>query len=129
MIYLDTNILVYLLEGGYPFTISVAEELEKAHARGEGLITSVISLTEFMAGRPKTASNAVKTVPFLSLLPVDATIASTAATFQREHGLAIGDALHLATSIEYDCETLFTNDAKLAKAATKYVNVLQPVAA
>lgn len=130
MIYLDTNILIYVLEGGYPFTLSAARELEHAQARNQQFITSTLTITEFMAGRTESPpTHPLQTVPSLTLWPVDEAIAMRAAGLQRVHSLEIGDAVHLATSLERHCELFFTNDNVLAKVAARHGKVLKPTAA
>lgn len=129
MTYVDTNILVYLLEGGSPFTVSVAKELQRLADEQRAIVTSVLTFTEFMTGHEASATDTLKSVPRLDFMPLDEHIALRAAALQRDHRISIGDAIHLATCAELGCTQFFTNDARLAKVATEYCKVLKPAAA
>jgi predicted nucleic acid-binding protein len=129
VVYLDTVILIYLLEGHPSFGQSIATELTRLESQGQTFTTSVLTITEYLAGTSETTTEALKQIQRLSFVAVDEAIATRSADLQREHGLKIGDAIHLATCLERGCELFFTNDQKLAKAAKDYCVVLRPAAA
>ncbi len=124
MVYVDTNILIYLLEGK-EWSHPIADKLT---ALSLPLKTSALTITEFLSGAInfEDARASLYQMPSLVFIKVNEPIAERAADLQKNHGLKIGDALHLATAIEGDCTYFFTNDLKLAKAAGKYLAVLKP---
>lgn len=129
MVYLDTMIIIYLLEDNHTYAQSIEDELKRLWSIGHEFASSTLTLTEYLSGTTETTNNRLKEVQGLSFVTLDETIAAQAGILKRRENLKIGDAVHLATCIHTVCEVLFTNDAKLARAATKYVNVLQPAAA
>lgn len=125
VVYIDTNIIVYLLEGTDNFGQKVAAKLTAFQDAGRSLVTSSITITEFLAGTPDNAAfSSLETMPGLTFIDVTKNIALRAAELQRLHKLTIGDAIHLASCLEYRSKSLFTNDVKLSNIAKGYVEVL-----
>ncbi len=122
-IYLDTNILIYLLEDNGSDSIRVADMLDCARAEGSAFVTSVLTLTEFMVGSAAVTTPLLE-IPNMTLVAMDTTIAQKAGELQRTHGLTIGDSIHVATAISLQTTSFFTNDRELAKRLPKYI---QPV--
>ncbi len=129
MVYVDTNILIYLLEKNERYVDGLILTMEQLLTEGQTFLTSVLTLSEFLAKRLDSSPTMFDDVQALSLAAIDETIACKAGLLQRQHTLKIGDALHLATSIERGCQTFFTNDAHLASIAAAYGKVLRPSAA
>ncbi len=129
MIYLDTNILIYLLEDYPKYAQSVEDELFRLSEEQHQFVTSLLTITEFLAGTKGTSLSTLKQITQLRVAAINEFTAVKAAELQKHHRLNIGDAFHLATSLEQDCQLFFTNDTKLAKAAANYCEVLRPVAA
>ena len=124
MTYLDTNILIYLLEGHQQYGNLVATTLEELTAQNQLLITSSITVTEFLAGTSSSSLATLQQVPKLRFITLDEDLAERAAMLQRNQpSLQIGDAIHLATAIQEQAELFFTNDKLLAKNASNYLAV------
>lgn len=123
MIYLDTNILIYLLEQHDTYSNLVAEALEESAKSNVTLVTSTVTVTEFLAGTAPSSLATLHKVPRLQFISLSENLAEQAALLQRENNLQIGDAIHLATAIERQVEVFFTNDKQLAKIAKKYLVV------
>ena len=124
MLYLDTNILIYLFESHDPFSEQVARILEEFTSESKLLATSVVAVTEFLAGTDSSSLATLHKVPNLMIIPLDESLAADAAVLQRKHKIQIGDSLHLATAIHKQAESFFTNDKKLAKVVEKYIPVI-----
>ncbi len=125
-LYLDTNILIYLFELHGTYSQRVAEVLQKfTEADGDAeLITSTITITEFLAGTTSSDLGTLSRVPRLRFITLDECLAEQAADLQRSNNLQIGDAIHLATAIAHGgAGALFTNDKHLAKIAQRHVTV------
>jgi predicted nucleic acid-binding protein len=126
MLYLDTNILIYLFELHDPHSDRVASKLEKFGNEGDRFVTSVIAVTEFLAGTASSNLETLHKVPRLSIIALDENLAEQAAILQRKSRVQIGDSIHLATAIQQQAETFFTNDKELAKVAKEYMSVISP---
>jgi predicted nucleic acid-binding protein len=124
MFYIDTNILIYLFELHDPYSKQVANILEEATNNGKQLVTSTITVTEFLAGTTSSSLETLHKVPNLNLIPVDEKLAEQAAILQREASIKIGDSIHLATAIQQKAETFFTYDKKLSKVVEKYMSII-----
>ncbi len=121
MIYLDTNILVYWLENR-PQANQIAQKLTDAD---QPITTSTLAITEFLAGVDSpNVKQALYSVSSLTFIDVDKDVAEKAASLQKQCGLKIGDAIHLASAINKRCSAFFTNDLKLAQVAEDYLEVL-----
>ena len=124
MLYIDTNILIYLFESHDPYSQKVATILEEFTDDGKQLITSAVTVTEFLAGTTLSSLETLHKVPNLNIIPVDENLAEQAAILQRKNSIKIGDSIHLATAIQQKAEAFFTNDKKLTKIVEKYMSVI-----
>ena len=121
--YVDTNILIYLFELHDPYSQQVASMLEKNSQEGKLLMTSVITITEFLAGTISSTLETLRQVPNLDFITLDEDLAEQSAILQRKHKLQIGDSIHLASAIKNNAETFLSNDKQLLKVAEKYMSV------
>ena len=123
MVYLDTNVLIYLLERHASYSERVADALDELRSQKQSFLTSVIAITEFLAGTKSPNHKALHRVAHLNFEVLDENSATQAALIQRKHKLQIGDAIHLATAISQGATLFFTNDKPLAKVAKAYLPV------
>ena len=124
MLYLDTNVLIYLFELHDPYSKKVATILEEFTDSGKQLVTSAVTITEFLAGTTLSSLKTLLKVPKLNIISVDENLAEQAAILQRNNSIKIGDSIHLATAIQQKAEAFFTNDKKLIKIVEKYMSVI-----
>lgn len=124
MIYLDTNILIYLFENHASYSEKVASKMEKYVAVGEKFITSSITVTEFLAGTESSSLGTLNQVPNLTIVTLDENLAEQAAVLQRKSQIKIGDSIHLATALHFQSSAFFTNDKNLTKVAEKFIKVV-----
>lgn len=125
MVYLDTNAVIYLLENNPKYGHQIAQRLSEFTAEGEKFVSSTILVTEFLAGTTGATYKDLAQFTDLTFVDVSQNIARKAADHEREHGLVLGDAIHLATATEImDVSAFITYDRQLAKAASKYVKVV-----
>jgi len=123
-LYLDTNILIYLLERHEPYSKTVAKILDDFTSSNNGtLMTSAITIVEFLAGTESKSLKILQKVPRLKFVSLDENLAEQAGLLKRDNKLQIGDAIHLATAIHIGVEAFFTNDKHLGKATSKYLAV------
>lgn len=121
MIYIDTNIFIYLFEGHKLYGNQVANALDTYKDQNKQLLTSAITVTEFLAGTNDSNLNTLRQLPNLSIVPLDENIAEQAAILQRKNNIKIGDSIHLATALKLKAESFYTNDKELSKIVTKYI--------
>jgi predicted nucleic acid-binding protein len=117
---LDSNVLIYLLEGSGPLAevaASIIDGLEDG--RGSGVFAS-IGLTEVLT-RPASLGDAasfertadeLRTLPNMRLVQIDAETAIDAA-WGRSAGRDLGDALHMAAARRAGATCFITNDSRV----------------
>ena len=124
MLYVDTNILIYLFELHDPYSKKVATILEEFTDGGKQLVTSAVTVTEFLAGTISSSLETLHKVPKLNIISVDENLAEQAAILQRNNNIKIGDSIHLATAIYQKADAFFTNDKKIIKVVERYLSVI-----
>lgn len=126
MIYLDTNVLIYLFENHAEYATRVADYIDKNSKNNTWFITSTLTITELMAGNEAITVDTLLLLQGLQIVPVSADIATHAGIVMLQDKMHIGDAIHIATAISCKCSTLYTNDDYLAKKAAKSIDVVKP---
>lgn len=122
MIYLDTNILIYLFEKHPKYGEKVADYISSLQ-KNNHFVCSTLTVTECLAQVTKVTLDTFLMMPKLSLAPLDQTSAEEAGRLQRETGLLIGDSVHLATALQQKSKLFFTNGRRLAAVARSYLPV------
>ena len=122
LIYLDTNIVIYALEG-YPEYVSLLTDLFSAIDEGDlTAATSELTLAEalikpMMDGNSSLEKLYLETLSpssTLSIIPIDRSILIEAARLRsRIETLHLPDAIHLATARIHQCNLFLTNDRRL----------------
>jgi predicted nucleic acid-binding protein len=123
MVYVDTNILIYLLEDTGASSVRTADIFERLKSQGHEFMSSVLSITEFLAGTTGGTLEMLQSIPGLSFHPIGELVAVEAGLLQQKSTLRIGDCLHLAAALDLNCDILFTNDRKFSKIASKHITV------
>jgi predicted nucleic acid-binding protein len=122
---LDTNVLVYFLEGIEPQASKVEKILNLTmKAQDEGII-STITVAEvlsgfYMAGDEKKATKAKKLLKDLTLnsfkiVPVTFEIADLAASLRAKRGGRLPDALIVATALNQAANFVYSQDIDLQR--------------
>jgi predicted nucleic acid-binding protein len=130
-LYLDSNILIYLVEGHSNLNELVLAAFREIELHEVALYTSEITVTEclngaYRAGIEELAQEYLDlfgTENFISLLPVDSDVCIAAAREGAVHRLKTVDSIHLASATLAGCEALLTNDGGFH--STKDVEVIQ----
>ena len=127
-VYLDTCIVIYLLEEHPQFNNVIRHELKNAENR-QFCISPLVEL-ECLVVPLRTANTTLlqRYELFFQqqiILDIKPSIYRSAAALRSRHQLKTPDALHLATADHYGCNEFWTNDDRLNKAATnKAINLL-----
>jgi predicted nucleic acid-binding protein len=120
-VYLDANIVIYIVEGFVVFR-DLLRELAEALTRGEfSAITSELTLAEVLV-KPFRAADRQYETTYMTLLngrealrvmPIDRDVLIRAARIRADHHARLPDAIHLATALNHRCSLFLTNDDRL----------------
>jgi predicted nucleic acid-binding protein len=120
-VFLDANVLIYLIEGVSPASESARKFVEECQNRGDRLFTSALAIGEVLVKPTKDAdvdllrryraffeSPAIEVVTFGS---------SSAAVFAqlRAVGIKAPDAIHLSCASVANIDLFVTNDQRLSR--------------
>jgi predicted nucleic acid-binding protein len=130
-LYLDSNILIYLIEGHADLGELVLAAFREIEVHDVALSTSEITITEclngaYRAGLAELAQEYLEllgTEDFTILLPVDSDLCIEAARLAATHRLKTVDSIHVASATLAGCQALLTNDAGFR--SIKNVQVIQ----
>jgi predicted nucleic acid-binding protein len=130
-LYIDANILIYLVEESKIFNESVIVALREAQTRRIRIFTNEISVTECLNGAYRSGFQSLarryldmfNDKGFLSLIPIHFTICLEGARIAAETRLKTIDALHLASATHAGCDAFLTNDARFR--SNEDIRVLQ----
>jgi predicted nucleic acid-binding protein len=130
-LYLDSNILIYLVEGHSNLNELVLAAFREVEIHEVALYTSEITVTEclngaYRAGLEELAQEYLEllgTEDFITMLPVDGDVCIEAARLAATHRLKTVDSIHLASATLAGCQSLLTNDGGFH--STKDVQVIQ----
>ncbi len=117
LIYWDTMLFVYWLEGSSDFANRVGELHERMAIRGDRLCTSVFTLGELLVAPKKHGDTTLETKlgeffasSELDVLPFTVATAAGYAWIRGSLGVRPADALHLACAAEAKVDLYLTND-------------------
>lgn len=120
LVYLDTNVVIYLVEGTPRLGDLARVRLAELKAGGHVLTVSHLVRMEARIGALKSRDDlllAEYDLLFreggLHLTEITGSVFDTAARIRAEGGYATPDALHLAAAVGGGCEAFLTNDGRL----------------
>ncbi len=130
-LYLDSNILIYLVEGNATLNDLVLAAFREIDTHKVMLYTSEITITEclngaYRAGVEELAQKYLEilgTEEFITLLPIDSDVCVEAARLGAHYRLKTLDAIHLASATLAGCQALLTKDSGFR--TTKNVHIIQ----
>ena len=118
-LYVDTNVIVYAVEGAAEFRAPARSWLAHASRARAHFLTSFLTEFECRVGpfREKNFGmldtySAFLRQPSWLLRPITLDVLRRAAAIRGEHNLKAPDAIHAATCIESRCDVFLTNDRK-----------------
>lgn len=117
-IYIDSNIVIYAIEGLAQYAAQVQSLLDAMDAAEVFIVTSELTLAEVLVGPLKTQNLSIQrayrafltTTPTLEVAPISRTVLTEAAQLRATTKLKLPDAIHLAAAMQYQCDTFLTND-------------------
>ncbi len=122
MTYLDSLILIYLLDHVGHFQSRAANRIGAGTAAGELLAVSDLTRFECRVG-PIRARDVQRLSDFdgfflqpdVRLVPLSGAVFDRATMIRADHGYKLADSLHLAAAVESGCDRFLTNDLRLAR--------------
>ena len=122
-IYLDTNIIVYAIEGKNPWSDLLRELFYAIDARAIHTFTSELTLAEVLAKPLELgAINLVATYEELlasesvvRVIPIDRPILRSAAELCGRMRVKLADAIHVSTALQIGCKFMLTNDEQFGQ--------------
>jgi uncharacterized protein len=127
-VYLDTCIVIYLLEEHPLFGSIVRHAFENAENR-QFYISPLVELECLVLPLRTANTDLIQRYNIFFqqqiILDIEPSMYHVAAELRARHRLKTPDALHLATAHHYECTEFWTNDDRLSQAATnKAINLL-----
>lgn len=121
-LYLDSNIVIYYVQGETDRQRQVDALLTDALSRGIELIVNEIAVCECLYGAYRLGQPDVEAAyrslffeaGIITVVPADFNLLDAAARLGATRGLKLLDASHYCSAIDFGCECLVTNDTKFA---------------
>lgn len=129
---LDSDSLIYFLEGRDPWAGLMAEVIRKAEDGKLSLVISSVGYAEilsgyYQAGNPEAAKEFNRflfQLPKCEIVAVDASVADAGAQIRANYRLNLPDAIHLAVMKASGSDALISNDKEYRKAKDFKVLIL-----
>lgn len=134
-VYLDTNIIIYIVEG-FPAYLDQIQALMAAVNAGEVIaVTSELTLAETLVKPLKDQQPVLQQAyrfiltptPSLEVPLVSRAVLEEAAQLRATTKLQLPDAVHLATALQYQCDSFLTNDVVFKSLNLPQVKMLADV--
>jgi predicted nucleic acid-binding protein len=118
ILFLDTNIVIYVVEGNPAFAPKVVARLAAARSAGDAFMISDLTRMECLVGPLKTNNSAVQSSYHaffarsdVQVVAVTPAVCDRAARIRATHNFKPMDALQPAAAMEHVANILFTSDA------------------
>ena len=129
--YLDTNIVIYAVEGRQAFQQRTRNHIAALENAGHRFVVSELTRTECLVWPHRTGNGPLLldyerffVGPHLSLLLMKGSAFHRAAEIRGIHCFGIADSLHLAAAVEHRIDRFLTNDNRLAAFPDIVVEIL-----
>ena len=134
-VYVDANIIVYVVEGYAQHQQVLRSLLAEMDAGRLAAVTSELTLAEVLVKPMRDANEHLvrayaeflEPSRALTVAPLTRPILIDAARIRASGNLKLPDAVHVATAIALDCDTLLTNDQSLRGSPGIEVKLLSQV--
>jgi predicted nucleic acid-binding protein len=132
ILFLDTNIVIYAVEGNPVFGPKVALRLATAQAAGDSFMVSDLTRMEALVGPLKTNNTTVEASfraffarSDVQVVAITGAVCDRAARIRATHNFKPMDALQLAATVEHGANVFLTADARLGSFTGLTVEVLR----
>jgi predicted nucleic acid-binding protein len=124
-VFLDSAPVIYFIENNVDFHARLEPLFARIDSRSIQAVVSPVTLAECLVlplelGNTDLAdvyAHALTSGETMELVTIDKTVAIQAAKVRAKYGLALTDAVQVATAIAARCEAVVTNDTAYAKVA------------
>ena len=131
ILFLDTNIVIYVVEGNPAFAPKAVLRLAAAQSAGDSFMVSDLTRMECLVGPLKTNNTAV-VASFqaffarsdVRVVAITGAVCDRAARIRATHNFKAMDALELAAAVEHGAGIFLTADARLGSFTGLTVEVL-----
>lgn len=130
-IYLDSCIVIYLIEQKSAFSEQTTQAFEKAAQQGAQFYVTDLTRLECRTYPIKQQNfnslenyDAFFNTAVQQIQPISSLVFDQATQLRAQHGLKNPDALHLAAAICAQCHEFWTNDQHLQNAAAYHLRVI-----
>jgi len=121
LVYLDSNIVIYLIEQPAQFGLRASARIASLAAAGDRVVVSDLTRLECRVAAI-AASDQVTLAQYDTffghaverVIPLTSTVVDRATMIRGKHRFTTPDALHLAAAVEAGCQVFLTNDARLS---------------
>jgi predicted nucleic acid-binding protein len=132
ILFLDTNIVIYVVEGHPVFAPKAVLRLAAAQSAGDSFMISDLTRMECLVGPLKTNNTAVETSfqaffarSDVRVVAITAAVCDRAARIRARNNFKPMDALQLAAAVEHGANFFLTADARLASFSDLTVEILR----
>jgi len=119
--FLDTNIIIYAVEGQPPLQQRARDHIALLEAAGHRFAVGEMTWTECLVFPLRTGDGPLLLdyyrfllAPSMITLPATPAVHRRAALIRGTHHFGLADSLHLATAVEHRVDRFLTNDQNLA---------------
>ena len=120
LIYLDSAILIYYLDGIGPFQARAANRLTTLRAAGDQVAVSDLTRLECRV-KPLQLGDTLRlskfdgffSLPDVGIVPITTAVYDRATVIRATHGIKTLDAIHQGAAVEGGCTVLLANDTRL----------------
>ena len=131
-VYLDTNVIIYVVEGFSDVAAQIRSLLSAMDDAEIVALTSELTIAEVLAkpfkDENETVQQAYKTflmpTPMLQLAPATRDVLEEAARVRATTHLKLPDAIHLATAKLSGCDSFLTNDDLFKRVEERNIKIL-----
>ncbi|MBI1914935.1 MAG: PIN domain-containing protein [Planctomycetes bacterium] len=131
LIYLDSVIVIYLLDNTGSFNTRATHRLAALVAAGDRVAVSDLTRLECRVkpikdGNPAKLADfdAFFTRPDVQTVPISTAVFDRATLIRATHNFKLADSLHLAAAVDGGCDRFLTNDTRLSRFLDIPVEVL-----
>jgi predicted nucleic acid-binding protein len=131
LVYLDSNIIIYLIEEPADFGHRASARITKMAEAGDRAVVSDLSRLECRANAVATGDQVTLSQydKFFGqaverVMPLTTAVVDRATIIRGQYRFKTPDALHLAAAVEAGCEVFLTNDPRLGAFADLTVELL-----
>jgi uncharacterized protein len=131
LIYLDSNIVIYLIEQSPSFGARATARITALTAAGDAIVVSDLSRLECRSNAVAVADQVTLDLydvffrqAVARLMPLSRSVVDRATEIRGRYRFKTPDSLHLAAAVEAGCQSFLTNDLRLNRFAGLVVELL-----